>query len=354
MQVINDHSLRGVPAIEPLTRRRRPFIIAEIGGNHEGQMSYACRLLDDAVAAGADAVKFQTYAPDRIVSRVEAPERHRHFGRFALKPGEYVELARLCHASGVSFMSSLWDMESFRLLDPWINLHKVGSGDLTNYRLLKPLAETGKPLCLATAMADLDEVRGAVDFIRSVNPDLVASGNLCLMHCVAMYGDSRDEFANLQSIRVLQDEFAPEIAIGYSDHTMGGVACMVAVGMGAVVIETHFTDDNSREFRDHHFAHTRESLAELVDFCRRREVMMGDHTKQPVAGVETPERIREFRRAVYFRSDVRAGDVATEDNLTTLRPCHGISATDYFRVLGRRLRRDKPAFVALSWDDFDS
>jgi N-acetylneuraminate synthase/N,N'-diacetyllegionaminate synthase len=331
----------------------RPFVIAEIGGNHEGNFDYAVKLLHDAVAAGADAVKFQTYTPDRIVSRVESPERHKHFGRFALKLEQYVRLAELCREDGVQFMSSIWDRESIEVLDPYVEVHKVGSGDLTNYPLLKILAEKNKPLCLATAMAELDEVRRTIDFLDSVNAELIPSGKLCIMHCVAMYGDPLDEYANLGAIEVLREVLDDAITVGYSDHTMGNVAVKVAVCMGARVIETHFTDDNTREFRDHHFAHTRETLADFVEFCRRREVMLGSGIKRPVENVETPRRIWEFRRAVYFNRDMQAGEVAAEENLTTLRPNEGIDARQYFAVLGKKLVRPKRAFEKLRWDDFE-
>lgn len=338
--------------MEPFNQRSRPFIIAEIGGNHEGRLEYATKLLHDAVDAGADAVKFQVYTPDRIVSKVENPDRHRHFGRFALQMSEYVQLAELCQARNVQFMASLWDRESIAALDPFIQVHKVGSGDLTNYRLLKPLAELGKPLCLATAMSRMHEIRDTVSFLRTVNPELVARGNLCVLHCVAMYGNPKDEFANLAAIETLRRELPAEVAIGYSDHTMGNVAATIAVCMGAKVIETHFTDDNAREFRDHHFAHTKDSLAELVELCRRRAAMLGTGVVGPISDVETPKRIWEFRRAVYFCCDVRAGDAATEENLTTLRPAEGIPASDFFAVLGKTLARDKAAYERLSWLDF--
>jgi N-acetylneuraminate synthase/N,N'-diacetyllegionaminate synthase len=331
----------------------RPFVIAEIGGNHEGNLDYAFKLLDDAVQAGADAVKFQTYTPDRIVSKVESPERHKHFGKFALKTEDYVALAKACHERGVQFMSSIWDRESIEVLDPYIEVHKVGSGDLTNYPLLKVLAQTNKPLCIATAMAELPEIEQTVRFLGSVNPDVIPQGKLCLMHCVAMYGDPRDEFANLGAIDTLRREFAEPIVIGYSDHTMGNVAVKVAVCMGARVIETHFTDDNSREFRDHHFAHTKETLADFVDFCARREAMLGTGDKRPMGEVETRRRIWEFRRSVYFTRDMQAGEVAAEENLTTLRPNEGIDARHYFSVLGKKLVRDKRAFERLRWDDFE-
>jgi len=339
--------------IKTLNSLKRPFVIAEIGGNHEGDFDYAVKLLQDAVLAGADAVKFQIYSPDRLVSPVESPERHKHFGRFALKTEQYVALAELCRENKVQFMSSLWDLEAIELFDPYINIHKVGSGDLTNYRLLKVLAEKDKPLCIATAMSQMDEIKRTIDFINSVNPKLMNQGKLCVMHCVATYGEPSDEFANLRSIDFLRNELSDAIVIGYSDHTKGHVAAEVAVCMGARVVEMHFTDDTEREFRDHHFSFTRETLADFVDFCRRREAMMGSAEKTPISRIETADRIWEFRRAVYFKQDMRAGDVADENNLTTLRPNSGIGAQYYFEVLGKKLKSDKRAFEKLSWTDFN-
>ncbi|MCA9136339.1 MAG: N-acetylneuraminate synthase family protein [Planctomycetales bacterium] len=331
----------------------RPFVIAEIGGNHEGNFDYAIKLLHDAVEAGADAVKFQTYTPDRIVSKVESPERHKHFGRFALTLDQYISLAQECHRNGVQFMSSIWDMESVDALDEYIEVHKVGSGDLTNYPLLKRLVNTGKPIAIATAMANLSEVQETVAYLDSIDKKLISDGRLCVMHCVAMYGDPRDEYTNLRAIETLRRHLDDQIVIGYSDHTMGNVAVTAAVCMGARVIETHFTDDNTREFRDHHFAHTKESLAEFIEFCMRRELMLGDGIKQPVYKVETPRRIWEFRRACYLKRDMKAGEVLGTEDLTTLRPFEGIDARHYDDLIGKKLVRDVNAFQRLRWDDFE-
>lgn len=330
-----------------------PFVIAEVGGNHEGRIEYARELSKDAVAAGAHAVKFQAYVPDRIVSKLESPDRHAHFGRFALAPEEYVDLARLVTGLGVRFMASVWDRELFELLDPHIEVHKVGSGDLTNRPLVAQLARTHKPLCVATAMSTMAEVADLVAFIDEVNPALRPSRRLCVMHCVATYGEPLDKHANLRAIETLRRELPDDVVIGYSDHTAGTAALEIATCIGAEVLEAHFTDDTTREFRDHHFSKDRRSLSALLEFCSRRDELLGGGVKEPVAAVETAERIREFRRAVYFKEDVPAGTVATEATLTTLRPCVGIEARAYFEVLGRKLRVAKRAFEAVHWEDFE-
>lgn len=331
-----------------------PFVIAEVGGNHEGDAAYAERLALDAIAAGAHAVKFQAYSSDGLVSRLADPGRHAHFGKFALKPDQYVALAELVRSKGVQFMASVWDCELLGLLEPYIEVHKIGSGDLTNWPLLERLVRTNKPLCVATAMATLEEVQEAVAFVDRVNPELRPGGRLCVMHCVATYGQPLDRYANLRAIETLRRELPGDVVIGYSDHTVGTAALITAVCMGARVLEAHFTDDTTRAFRDHRFSKDRRTLAEVMEFCRRREELLGTGAKELVPEIETPERVREFRRAVYFSQDVPAGTVATEANLTTLRPCVGIDARRYGEVLGRRVVAAKKAHEPLSWDDFES
>ncbi len=328
------------------------FVIAEIGGNHEGDYDYARKLLLDAAESGADAVKFQMYKPDKLVSKVEDEQRNRHFSKFSLTDEQYVGLARLAQEKGIIFMCSVWDLASLELLDSYIPIHKVGSGDLTNYPMLEALAKTGKPLLIATAMATLEEIRQTVDYIDKVNPDVIKKGKLVIMQCVAMYGSPRDEFANLAVLENLKREF-PNIVIGYSDHTEGILAAQYAAAMGARVLELHFTDDKSRDFRDHHFSVTREEMKELVGNLGRLASMLGTGKKEPVKEVETDDRISEFRRACYFNRDMKSGDIVGRNNLDTLRPNKGISAVHYYSLIGKRLIRDKKAYEHLEFGDIE-
>ncbi|MEZ4752931.1 MAG: N-acetylneuraminate synthase family protein [Bdellovibrionota bacterium] len=323
------------------------FIIAEIGGNHEGDFEYAKKLLRDAAETGAQAVKFQIYKGDTIVSKVEGADRNKHFKKFELSHQQYEELAKLANESGLQFMASLWDSEAIDKFDPLIDIHKVGSGDFTNYPLLKKLALTDKPLILATAMSNLDEIRETVAFIDSINPKLREEHKLCLMQCVAMYGEPEDRHAQLGAIKVLQEGF-PDIHIGYSDHTLGTYACELAIGMGARVIEVHFTDDKTREFRDHHLSITKEEMKDLVAKSKKIATLFGSVEKVPVAAIETVERVQQFRRAVYPAHDIKAGTILTEEMLTTLRPNKGIDARKYYDLIGKTISKDVRAFEALA------
>ena len=326
------------------------FFIAEIGGNHEGNFTYAQELIQLALPLEVQGIKFQVYRTDNLVSPVADEQRYEHFKRFELKYEQFETLAQTC---GKRFMASVWDLESLERMDPWIQVHKIGSGDLTNDPMLKAIAGKNKPLILSTAMSTLDEGRSAVAVIDAANPRLRKKGMLCIMHCVAMYGSPDGGYANLLAIRTLQNEFT-DIPIGYSDHTEGAVACEVAIALGAAVVEKHFTSDKSRAFRDHAIAATAKEFENLLRKEKEIERLLGDGVKEPVAAVETPERIREFRRGVYLNKSAAAGHVLKTEDIVTLRPLVGIDARRHDDVIGRRLVMDKEAWEPLLENDLES
>lgn len=331
---------------------KEPFIIAEIGGNHEGSLDYAKKLLIDAAQAGANAVKFQTYFPDKIVSKVEDPNRHKHFSKFSLNIEDYFVLSELAIKNDVMFMSSIWDSGSLSYLNDLIDIHKIGSGDLTNYPLIEEILLTNKPLIISTAMATMKEIEETVNFIGNTNHQYSESNRLAILQCVAMYGGPENKYANLKTIPTLVERF-PKHTIGYSDHTLGNNAANIAVALGAKILEIHFTDDKSRDFRDHHISITADELIELRENISNTLSLMGSSEKHPVVEIETQERITEFRRGCYFNRDCIAGDIANTENLTTLRPNKGIDAREYSQVLGKKLLVDKKAFESISWADFE-
>jgi N-acetylneuraminate synthase/N,N'-diacetyllegionaminate synthase len=327
----------------------RPLIIAEIGGNHEGSFDRALELTCQALASGVDAIKYQVYRGDEIASSIAAPEQNAHFKRFELADAEWRKLAELC---GPKFSASVWDERSLELIDPLVSFHKVGSGDLTNYPLLRKIARCDKPLIVSTAMARLDEVQETLAWIDRCNPRLRNAKELCLLHCVAMYGDPRAEYANLAAILTLAEAF-PDVPIGYSDHTIGTLACEAAVTLGAHVLEKHFTDDKMRPFRDHAISATLAEMQHLVARSAEISVLLGNRCKRPIPEVETVERIKSFRRGVYARAEVASGTVLTTEHLTTLRPLLGVDARFFDEVVGRRLCRAKRAYDPIYADDLE-
>lgn len=329
--------------------RHGPLLIAEIGGNHEGDFDAAMRLTDLAISSGADVIKFQVYTGDTLVSPAESPDRHRHFRRFELAPQQHVALAERCLAAGRIYNASVWDMDALEWLDPLLTFYKVGSGDLTAYSVLADLARRGKPILLSTGLSTLDEVVDAVRHIRAVNPSYEAPGQLALLQCTSMYPTAPDE-VNLRAIETIAA--ATGLPVGYSHHTTDPLALLVAAARGAPVLEFHFTDGREgRTFRDHAISLTADEVGELVVQIGRVETLLGGTEKAPTQGERDSGHVTSFRRAFYSTRALHAGERLERDDLVVLRPNHGVDARAFEQVIGKRVIRDTPAFGALELED---
>tara|TARA_Y100000590_G_scaffold138186_1_gene158192 strand:+ start:25400 stop:26419 length:1020 start_codon:yes stop_codon:yes gene_type:complete len=325
-----------------------PFLIAEIGGNHEGSFEYAVRLTELACDSGVDAIKFQIYTGDTLVSSLEDPDRNKHFKNFELKKDQYIELANICNRNDVLFTSSVWDTNSIDWIDPYMPFYKIGSGDLTAYPLLKHIALKSKPIVLSTGLSNLSEVKDSIEFIRKVNPIYESKDKLAILQCTSMY-PIPDEDAFLSVIEVYKNEL--NVTAGYSDHTVGNYAVELAYAIGAEVIEMHFTDNRSnKEFRDHKVSFTKKEIKELIQRIKKITLLKGRRDKLPLKSEEESNHTYSFRRAVYPSVNLNAGDKLTEDNLTTLRPNKGIDARDFFNLIGRKITVDVKKHQSLSWD----
>jgi len=327
------------------------YLIAEIGGNHEGDFEYARRLAQLACESGVDAVKFQIYTGETLVSRVESPDRHVHFQRFELTPDQYIILAQLCRDAGVTFTASIWDIKAIEWIDPYMEYYKVGSGDLTAYPMLRRIASIGKPIILSTGLATMDEVRETVSFIQAQNPIYNDKNYLAILQCTSMY-PIPDGDANLKVMNAFRENF--NAAVGYSDHTVGTEAVELAIAMGAEIVEMHFTDSREgKTFRDHQVSFTSEEIRCLIEKIGKIRMLQGDSDKSATRSEIEAGHVEAFRRAVYPLRDLSAGTVLTENLITVLRPNHGIDARQYDRVLGKRINRDVKAYQKLDWQDLD-
>lgn len=327
-------------------------VIVEIGGNHEGNIDYAYTLVDEAIGAGAKTVKLQSYTANALVNHRLAPDRAEHFKKFTIPYEQQVKIAKYIRSNGAMFMSSLWDLTSLEILDPFIEIHKVGSGDLTNYSMISALCQTRKPLILSTAMADINLIKQTVRFIHNKFPEYKRSGMVALLHCVAMYGDLNDKYAHLMSIKSLKNNF-PGVTIGYSDHTLGVEAAIMSLSLGSELIEVHFTDDKTRSFRDHHLSINSEELTFLLSAYERSGALLGNEAKDYVRPVESEARITEFRRACFVNKNLPAGHKITHEDLVTLRPKIGIDAMDFYKLIGKKTVIEVNELEALAWNMFD-
>lgn len=327
------------------------FVIAEIGGNHEGDFEYAKRLLKLATESEANAVKFQIYRGDKLVSKVEDPERNQLFKRFELSLDQYIKLANMARDLGILFMASIWDREALKLLDPYITVHKIGSGDFNAYEIVEATVRTGKPIIQSCGLATIEQVEEYVEYIKSLDPSYITGRKLCLMQCTVMYPiHYRD--ANLNAMELIKERTG--LPVGYSNHTIGTYASEIAVAMGAQVIEMHFTDvREGREFRDHKISVTRDEMREFIKKIEKIKELQGTYEKKVMQSEIENNHLVSFRRAVYPAQDLPTGSVLTQDNIISLRPNVGIDGKDYFNVLGKKLKVNKKAYERLSWDELE-
>lgn len=330
----------------------RPYIIAEIGVNHEGSMDTAKRLVDDACAGGADAVKFQTYKANRIAakdspaywdlneepttSQYELFRKHDSFGR-----DEYAELAAYASEVGIDFLSTPFDVDAAAYLDPWMGAFKISSSDITNKPFIEALCGYGKPIILSTGASYLHEICEAVEWIENCgNP-------LALLHCVLSYPTAEAD-ANLNRIPFLAEAF-PGLPIGYSDHTLPGdmETCTVATTLGAQIIEKHFTHDKSLPGNDHYHAMDKDDLTAFRRRIDRLVALIGNQTSRPVSA-ETAARANARRSLVAARA-ITAGSQIRAEDLTFKRPASGISPRMIDTVLGMTASVDIAADEILQW-----
>ncbi len=312
----------------------RVLVVAEIGNNHEGDVALAEDLIGRAADAGADAVKFQTFRTEHYVSPRDA-ERFARLKGFELTGEQFARLAEKARAAGLLFVSTPFDLDSARLLGRIADAIKIASGDNTFYPLIEEVAATRKPLMVSTGLAGLDEIRFAARLIQRVWRDAGVDQELAVLHCVSAYPTPPEE-ANLGAVAALSRAL-PEVVIGYSDHTIGTDAAVLAVAAGARVIEKHFTIDTQySDFRDHQLSADPATFKTMVARIRETESLMGDGVIG-TAPCEAPAETA-LRRSIAAARDLPAGHVVVPDDITWVRPGGGFAPGQERRVLGRRLR----------------
>lgn len=336
---------------KPFAGKYGPLLIAEIGGNHEGDFEYAKRLAKLAIESNVDYVKFQIYTGDSLVSKQESPDRNKHFKKFELTKDQHRYLAEMVLEAGINYTSSVWDVDSMNWIDEYISLYKIGSGDLTAYPVLRKTALIGKPIILSTGLSLEKEVLDAVRFIQNVNPIYKSPDMLAVLQCTSMYPIPLSD-ANLSVIHSLKN--VTGLTIGYSDHTEGSKALMYATSMGAEILEFHFTDSREgKVFRDHKVSLTKDEIKELIAEIQLINQLKGKSTKMPTQIELDNGHEFSFRRAVYPSRDIKQGEILSEDNLTVLRPNSGIDARDFDKLIGKKALIDLKEHQKLDFNLFD-
>jgi N,N'-diacetyllegionaminate synthase len=316
---------------------RQVVVVAEIGSNHEGDPEAARRLIRLAAAAGADAVKFQTFTPKRFVAADDA-ERLARVSKFRLDEAAHRQLAKEAADAGIAMFSTAVTEDVLPLLGELFPAVKVASGDLDFEPVIRGAARTGKPVLLSTGLGDVEEIDRAVEWVAQTI-DVPPAERLVLMHCVSAYPAPLEE-ANLLSIPFLAERY--RLPIGYSNHVVGLEAPLAAIALGASVVEVHFTDQREgRTFRDHHLSLMPDELADLVTRAQRIRASRGrfGKSRQPS---ELPY-LWTIRKGIAAARDLEAGRTLAREDLMFARPATEFRAADLDQVLGRRLAVALPA-----------
>lgn len=326
-----------------------PYIIAEVNSSHNGNVDVAKKMIDAAIEAGCDCVKFQSWTSKTLYCKTyyqENPIAKRFVDKLSLSSDELRMMAGYCKEKGIAFSSTPYSYNEVDFLvdecdAPFV---KISSMEVNNPEYLRYIGQKKIPIILSTGMADYDEVKRAVSIIEETG-----NTNIAILHCVSVYPTPLDR-TNLKNIEGLREMF-PQYPIGYSDHTLGDTAAVAAVALGAAIIEKHITLDASRIGMDNQMAMEPQALKELVNKCKSVATALGD--KKRTLFPEEMQQREKMRRSVVVVKDLKAGDVITREVLDVKRPGTGIAPAEINDIIGYKVNRDIEADTILNKTDLE-
>ena len=315
------------------------FIIAEAGVNHNGSIKLAKKLIDVAVESGADAVKFQTFKTENLVSKTAKKADYQKkttdalesqfdmIKKLELDVNTHKELLVYCQEKGIMFLSTPFDHDSINLLsDLGLQIFKIPSGEITNLPYLRHIGSLRKKVVLSTGMSTLQEVENALTVLIGAGTE---KENITTLHANTMYPTPMED-VNLNAMLTIQKEL--DIAVGYSDHTIGIEVDIAAVAMGASIIEKHFTLDQAMNGPDHKTSLEPKELKAMVLAIRNIEIALGSDKKKPSPSERV--NVNVVRKSIVANQDIKKGDLLTEKNITVKRPGNGINPMKWDEVIG--------------------
>jgi N-acetylneuraminate synthase len=333
----------------------KPYIIAEIGANHNGDMDLAKQMIDEAVECGVDAVKFQSWTNKTLISREEYERNQKyddspkkHFGsleemvdKYYLREEQHHLLKKYCDEKGVQFCSTPFSEQEVDLLEELdVPFYKVASMDINNLRLLSYIAAKGKPVILSTGMSTIGEIEQAVKTVEEAG-----NNQIVILHCISIYPPQPEDI-HLNNILMLQQMY-PDYPIGFSDHTIGTSVPIASVALGAAVLEKHFTLDRDLPGWDHEVSANPEEMRYIVSESEIVSKSLGNYNRV-VTQAEEDKKLK-FRRSVVLTRNMEKGEVISKEDITFKRPGTHISPNQEEYVVGRKLNRDLKEDDILDW-----
>jgi N,N'-diacetyllegionaminate synthase len=321
------------------------FIIAEAGVNHNGNIEIAKKMIEVAKQCGADAVKFQTFKTEEVISKHAPKAEYQKLNtgetksqlemvkKLELSFEDFIELKEYCDKVGIMFLSTPFDFQSIEFLHSLgLEIFKIPSGEITNLPYLEKIGKLRKKIILSTGMADLGEIEDALDILISNGTE---RENITLLHCNTEYPTPYED-VNLLAMITIREAF--KVKVGYSDHTLGIEVPIAAAALGASIIEKHFTLDKNMEGPDHRASLEPYELKAMIDAIRNIEKALGNGIKKPSKSEIKNRDI--VRKSIVAKRNIRKGEIFTEDNITVKRPGIGISPMRWNEVLGKNAIKD--------------
>jgi len=333
----------------------KPYCIAEIGANHNGNMDLAKEMIDSAISCGVDAVKFQSWTPKSLIAKEEYDRNQsysdspkKHFGslkemveKYYLKEEQHYELKDYCNNKKVDFCSTPFSIEEVDLLQKCdVPFYKVASMDINNIQLLNYISEKGKPVILSTGMATLSEIDLAVDLLTKKG-----CLDIVLLHCISLYPPKNSDI-HLNNITMLQQTFG--LPVGFSDHTIGFAIPLASVALGACIIEKHFTTDKNLPGWDHEISADPYEMKIICKESANIAESMGSFIR--VVSKAEQEKKKKFRRSIVINKELKKGHILTIDDLTCKRPGTGIPPELITHMVGRKLSIGLDEDTLLKWE----
>lgn len=323
------------------------YFISDIGANHDGDLERAKDLIYKCAEAGADAAKFQNFKADKIVSKYGFENLKGKFGHQSMWGKSVYDVYKdasislnwtpilkdTCEKAGIDYFTSAYDIESVDSVNHYVDMYKIGSGDITWLGIIEYIAKKGKPVLIATGASNIEDVKRAMTVLQKINNKIV------LMQCNTNYTGSYKNFKyiNLNVLKTYKKLF-PNAILGLSDHTFGHATVLGAIALGARVIEKHFTDDNNREGPDHKVAMNPVSWKEMIERSRELEDALGNGKK--IIEENELDTVIVQRRALRAKEDLDVGPILERDNIISLRPCPKDAIPPYkiSKIIGKAIK----------------
>jgi N,N'-diacetyllegionaminate synthase len=309
------------------------LFIAEVGSNHEGNFKEAKKLVINACNTDSDVVKLQIFTAENLVSKKYDNKRFEHFKKLELSTSQNKQLFKIIKSKKKRSSASIWDVEQVDLFKSFIDIYKIGSGDIHNFEIIKKIILLKKPLIISTGLSTVRDISITLSFIKSIDKRFIASGKLAILHCNTAYPTPKED-SYLGTIKYLKNKF--KIDIGYSDHSVGDEVITYAYLLGSKIVEKHFSNTiNKKSFRDHFISLNKDGVKKYLDKIRLINKFTNIR-KDLTISEKKQKNLISFRRSIYAKKNIKRGDLFSNKNLICLRPFKKISSNSYFKLKSKK------------------